>query len=124
MKIAIATENGQVATHFGRCPEYTLAEVTGPDVSGRVTIPNPGHEPGFLPRYLAGLGVEVIIAGGMGPRAQGLFASQGIETLVGVCCSVDEAIRGFADGTLEPGESSCDHGDGHGHGDHTCGRQC
>lgn len=113
MKLAIAKEGNMVAAHFGRCPEYAIVEVADGQAKSTVVIPNPGHEPGFLPGYLARLGVNCIIAGGMGPRAQDLFAARGIETVVGVSGMVDEAIRRYVAGTLEPGNSLCDHGHGH-----------
>jgi len=70
VKIAIATESGYVSAHFGRCPAYTLVDIENGKVVGQQDIPNPGHSPGFLPGYLSEKGVNVIIAGGMGPRAQ------------------------------------------------------
>lgn len=118
MIVAVATEGNLVAQHFGRCPEYTLYTLEGKTVINKKIIPNPGHEPGFLPRYLAQMGVGCIIAGGMGPRAQALFAGENIETAVGISGSVDEAISGYLSGSLQPGESSCDHlqeGDHHHH---------
>jgi len=125
MKVAIATNGRMVAAHFGRCEEYTTFQVEEGKVSGRMVVPNPGHEPGFLPRYLAGMGVEVIIAGGMGRRAQVLFGEQGIRTVVGVTGPVDDAARAFAAGELKAGESLCEHGEGHGdgRGGGNCGRQ-
>ena len=68
MKIAIATENGEVCGHFGHCPEYTLYTVEDTEIRGKEVIPNPGHKPNFLPGYLHQFGVDVIIAGGMGPK--------------------------------------------------------
>lgn len=109
MRIAVATEEGSVAEHFGHCGEYTLVDVQDGRAVSRVAVPNPGHQPGFLPGYLADKGVKVVIAGGMGPRAQELFAEHGIRTVVGVTGSVDEVVRAFLDGTLEEGESLCDH---------------
>ncbi|MDI6894776.1 MAG: NifB/NifX family molybdenum-iron cluster-binding protein [Bacillota bacterium] len=79
MRIAVASEGGMVARHFGRCPEYTIFEVRDGTVTGRTVVPNPGHQPGFLPVYLGDMGVSCIIAGGMGPRAQGLFEQQGCQ---------------------------------------------
>lgn len=122
-KIAVATDGSNVAQHFGRCPEYTLFEVSDGKVENRVVIPNPGHEPGFLPGYLAKMGVSCIIAGGMGPRAQNLFNQQQIETVLGVTGSVDQAIQSYANGQLYSGESLCDHPHG-GHGDGHGGGKC
>jgi predicted Fe-Mo cluster-binding NifX family protein len=52
----------------------------------------------------------VIIAGGMGMRAQQLFAQQSIQVLVGAPSEEPEAIaRAFLDGTLQTGENVCDH---------------
>ena len=51
-----------------------------------------------------------MIAGGMGPRAQDLFAELGIEPIVGVSGNVDEVIRDFLQGKLSRGESTCDQG--------------
>ena len=84
MKVAIATDQGYVSAHFGRCPSYTIFEVVDGKIQDKEEIDNPGHQPGFLPRYLAEKGVSVIIAGGMGPRAQGLFAQNDITTFLGV----------------------------------------
>ena len=117
MKIAVATEDNTVAPHFGRCPGYTLVEVEGGKVREQKVIPNPGHEPGFLPGYLARLGVTCIIAGGMGPRAQALFAEEKIETIAGITGPVARAVDDYLAGNLKPGASMCDHP----HGGHDCG---
>ncbi|MFW5715414.1 MAG: NifB/NifX family molybdenum-iron cluster-binding protein [bacterium] len=130
MRIAIATEAGQVAEHFGRCPLYTLVDLVDGQMDKRREIENPGHEPGRIPRLLRDHDVDVIIAGGMGQRAQMLFSQMDIEQIVGVTGSVDEVLNACLAGTLEGGESLCAHGEGHGdgthgHGDHAhgdCGR--
>lgn len=113
MKIAISTDGGSVSAHFGRCPTYTLVDIADGKVLKREEIPNPGHSPGFLPGYLSQRGVEMIIAGGMGPRAQGLFAEKGIQTLIGVQGPVDEVIDLYLQGRLRSGQDLCDHGSHH-----------
>ena len=105
-----------VSAHFGRCPEFTIVEIEGNKLKNKETIPNPGHHPGFLPDFLGKLGVSTIIAGGMGPRAQGLFAEKGIDTIVGVTGRIDEVIKKVLSGTLEGGESLCKPGAGKGYG--------
>lgn len=109
VKVAISTDGESVAAHFGRCQAYTIVEIADGTVRSRELIPNPGHEPGFLPRYLAERGVTCIVAGGMGPRAQGLFDQQGIETIVGVAGTIEETIQALLQGELESGESLCEH---------------
>jgi len=109
MKVAIATDQGYVSAHFGRCPSYTIFEVVDGKAQQSEKIDNPGHQPGFLPRYLSERGVNVIIAGGMGPRAQGLFAQNNITTFIGVQGPVDEIITKFISQELEAGEDLCNH---------------
>ena len=109
MKVAISTDQGDVSAHFGRCQSYTIIEVKEGKVLSREEIPNPGHQPGFLPEYLSEKGVNCIIAGGMGPRAQGLFAQKSIETIIGVQGSIDEIIEKFIKQELEAGDDLCGH---------------
>jgi len=109
MRVAISTDGDRVAQHFGRCEAYTLIDVEEGGVTKQERIPNPGHEPGFLPTYLAARGVEYIVAGGMGPRAKMLFDEKQIQTVVGVSCTVREAIDGLLRGALTGGTSLCDH---------------
>lgn len=109
MKVAISTDQGYVSAHFGRCQSYTIVEIKEGQVLSREEIPNPGHEPGFLPQYLSEKGVSCIIAGGMGPRAQNLFAQKNIEAIIGVQDSVDEVIEKFIKQELEVGDDLCGH---------------
>ena len=116
MIVAISTDNAMVSGHFGRCPHFTLAHIENGKVLKRETIANPGHEPGFLPRFLKEKNVDVIIAGGMGHRAQTLFNEVNIKTIVGVEGSVDTALEKFAQGTLSGGKSKCSPHSGIGYG--------
>lgn len=109
MKVAISTDNGYVSAHFGRCSSYTIYEIEGEKILRKEQVPNPGHEPGFLPNFLSEKGVSCIIAGGMGRRAQGLFAEKNIEAVVGVQGSVDEVIEKFIKQELEAGDDLCGH---------------
>jgi predicted Fe-Mo cluster-binding NifX family protein len=109
MKVAVATEGGYVAQHFGRCPEYTIVEVQNNEIIDKKVVPNPGHKPGFLPRYLAERDITCIIAGGMGVRASELFKQHNIETITGVTGPVEDVIQKFISGDLESGPDMCDH---------------
>jgi len=116
MLIAIASDGENVSGHFGRCEKYVLYEVESGRLANRRELPLPGHQPGGLPRSLSGHGVNVVIAGGMGPRAQALFAEEGIRTVLGASGPVEDVARAFAEGALQPGDSTCEHPSGPGHG--------
>jgi len=109
MRVAIATDKGQVASHFGRCEEYTVYEINDGEIVGKETLPNPGHGPGIIPNYLAEHNVTTIIAGGMGPRAQTFFSQLGIQPIIGVQGEVESVIQAFLAGEIKPGENVCDH---------------
>ncbi|MDP8299709.1 MAG: NifB/NifX family molybdenum-iron cluster-binding protein [Candidatus Tantalella remota] len=116
MRIAISTEGDNVSAHFGRCPLFTIIDIEEGKVTGKEELSNPGHDPGFLPRFLHDKGVNCIIAGGMGQRAVQLFSDQGIERVVGVSGPIDDVVDKIANGTLVGGESLCKPGAGKGYG--------
>jgi len=122
MKIAIPVEAGQVCPHFGHAPEFMVAITEEGKVVKAENHANPGHEPGKLPAWLAGLGVKAILAGGVGERAMALFEAQGIQVCVGVSGPADEVLAAFLEGRLEGGESTCTHvpGTGCSHGGGGC----
>lgn len=119
MRIAIATEDGKVSAHFGHCEKFTLVDIEGGAEKSRKEIIPPPHEPGLLPRFLGEHQVSCVIAGGMGPRAQQLFASRGIQVITGVSGGIDEVVSAYIKGILSAGENLCSpdtHSHGHGHG--------
>jgi predicted Fe-Mo cluster-binding NifX family protein len=120
MKIAIATDGDQVSGHFGRCGEYTIFDVNmeTKEITGKNLVETPAHQPGMLPGFLNEKGIDVVVAGGMGPRAQDLFAGFNIEPIIGITGAVDDVIQQFLNGTLTGGESMCDQGTDH---HHECG---
>ena len=63
--------------------------------------------------------MEVIFAGGMGPRAEDLFKEAGFRPVIGARGNADEVAKAFLDGTLQCGDSACGHVTGEGHGEHT-----
>lgn len=116
MIIAISTEGNSVCPHFGRCPAFTIVEIVDGKVVGKGMIPNPGHQPGFIPRFLHERGVRLIVTGGMGARAVSLFEELGMEAILGVGGNVDDVIERFLSGSLTGGPSLCQPGAGKGFG--------
>jgi len=116
MRCVISTDGESVSAHFGRCPEFTVVEIENGEVTKTEVIQNPGHNPGYLPEYFAGMKADCIIAGGMGQMAMGLFAAKKIKPIVGVTGSVAEVIEKLEQGKLEGAESLCNPGGGKGYG--------
>jgi predicted Fe-Mo cluster-binding NifX family protein len=117
MRIAISTEGKFVSPHFGRCSSFTIVDIESGKTFKREEVENPGHEPGYIPQFLHENGVEKIVCGGIGIRAQKLFEEMGIKTIIGVNGSIDEVVEKLEKGLLEEGgESLCVPGEGKGHG--------
>lgn len=110
MKFAIPLAEGKLTAHFGHCREFALVDVEDNEIKAKETLEPPPHEPGVLPRWLHGLGTNVIIAGGMGARALDLFAQNGIKVLTGApSLSPEELVQQYLNNTLQIGANVCDH---------------
>ena len=107
MKIAVATENGFVSSHFGHCKDFTIYEVENGKVTGKDVIANPGHQPGFLPVFLKEADVHLVITGGMGERAQAIFSENGIDTITGAQGKSDDVIASYNAGRLKSTSVYC-----------------
>jgi predicted Fe-Mo cluster-binding NifX family protein len=112
MRIAIPVANGVLGMHFGHAETFALIDVdpVTKKITGKQEIVPPPHQPGLLPPWLAERGVNVIIAGGMGQRAQDLFAQQNISVTVGAAAAPpDELVSQYLSGELKTGANVCDH---------------
>jgi len=112
MRIAIPLTDGKLSQHFGHCEQFAIIDVdaTTKDIKSQRFETPPPHEPGVLPQWLAGLSVDLIIAGGMGQRAKGLFAENKIDVVIGSPVdSPEELISAYLEGRLQCGENICDH---------------
>ncbi len=110
MKIALPVTEGVLSAHFGHCDEFIIFEVDekGRKVLSKTFLPNPGHKPGFLPVLLSKSGADLIIANGIGLKAQELFKKEGISTLMGAPLEVPEKIvQAYLEGSLRQGETEC-----------------
>ncbi|MDD5706286.1 MAG: iron-sulfur cluster carrier protein MrpORP [Kiritimatiellae bacterium] len=112
MKIAIPVADGKLCMHFGHCEQFALIEADAQSrkVTSKQMLTPPPHEPGVLPKWLHEQGANVIIAGGMGQRAQALFAENGIKVVVGAAADApEEIVSQYLAGTLVSGTNVCDH---------------
>jgi len=112
MKIAIPVTGGRLSLHFGHCEEFVIFDVDldGKTITAQQSLTPPAHEPGALPKWLSDLQVDLIIAGGMGRRAQQLFEQNNINVIVGAMDNnPQELIEQYIDNRLQSGQNICDH---------------
>ena len=112
VKIAVPVAEGTLALHFGHCEAFAFVEADRAtrEVRAVETQPAPDHQPGLLPRWLAERGAQVVLAGGMGQRAQALFREQGIEVVTGAPAAAPEVLaEQYLNDDLETGVNLCDH---------------
>lgn len=111
MKFAIPILNGQITAHFGHCEKFAIVETNNSnEVTNEGLIDPPVHTPGAYPRYLAEQGVDVIIAGGMGQKAQDLFAQNNIKVYLGLSAgTAKELVESYLNNELDTGDNLCTH---------------
>ncbi|MBW2637576.1 MAG: 4Fe-4S binding protein [Deltaproteobacteria bacterium] len=111
MKIAITasgpTLDDQVEVRFGRAPYYLIADSETMEYE---TVANPNVAAGGgagiqSAQLMSDRGVKAILTGNCGPNAFRVFASAGIEIIVGVSGIVSEAIEQFKSGNLRAAAS-------------------
>ena len=115
-RIALATEDnqgltGQISQHFGRCPYYLIVEVEELEIVKTENVNNPyynSHAPGMVPQFINEQGADVMIAGGMGPRAIDMFTSLGIEAVSGATGNVGNILQAYLRGDIT-GVEACRH---------------
>lgn len=112
MKIAIPSTEGKLCMHFGHCEKFVIVTVDDNTrtITDKEEVIPPPHEPGVLPQWLNKNGINVIIAGGMGMRAQQLFKQFGIDVVVGAPAEHPQTVvLSWLKGELVTGSNICDH---------------
>lgn len=112
MKIAMPLANQKLCMHFGHCEVFRIFSVNeqSKKVEDYKDLTPPPHEPGLLPKWIAEQGATLVLAGGMGQRAQNIFASNGIQVITGVV-ELDPtiAVNNYLNNALTTGPNACDH---------------
>ena len=115
-RIALACEDnqglsGQMSQHFGRCPYYLIVDVEGDEIKKTDSVNNPyynNHVPGMVPQFINEQAVNVMIAGGMGPRAIDMFTNLGIEVVTGAIGNAGNVLQAYLRGEIS-GVEPCEH---------------
>jgi predicted Fe-Mo cluster-binding NifX family protein len=84
-------------------------DVDGTEMKSAKVIDSPfygGHgQSGEVPNFIHSQGVNVMITGGMGPKAIGFFNEFGIEVVTGASGRVRDALSSYLGGMLSGSES-------------------
>lgn len=128
MKIAIPYAGGAIFQHFGHTAQFKIYETQDDHIVSETIIDTLGTGHGALASFLAGLGVDVLICGGIGAGAQMALAQAGIRLYGGFAGEADAAVDALLAGALDENPNVCctHHDEGHicsGHscGSHSCG---
>lgn len=112
MRIAIPLQDGRLSAHFGRCEAYAFLDVDdgGREITAQKVVESPPHQPGVLPAWVSENGADVVITGGMGPRAVQLFQERGVDVVLGAPALEPEAVASaYLEGKLTTTDNTCDH---------------
>jgi predicted Fe-Mo cluster-binding NifX family protein len=112
MIIAIPLEAEKSSAHFGHSAQFAVIQTDATKtILARHDLDAPPHEPGLLPTWLCQHGVNLVLCGGIGPRAIELCEQKGITVVTGVSCDFPEAlVAAYFAGRLQRASNSCDHG--------------
>ncbi len=107
---AVPVAEGRLCNHFGHCDQFALITTQDGKIEGKSLQTPPPHEPGVLPKWLHEKGVNIVIAGGMGGRAIGLFGENNIKVVTGAPQDAPETlVAQYLSNSLVTGSNVCDH---------------
>ena len=112
LRVGIPMAGGKLCSHFGHCEEFAIVNVEEGRITGSEKLVPPPHEPGVIPNWLASQKVNLVLAGGMGVKAQAIFEQKGINVICGVPADSPETIvLKYLAGNLQTGVNACSHGE-------------
>lgn len=107
---AVPTIREKLCAHFGHCEKFAIIETDNQTIINIDYHTPPIHEPGSYPKFLADNDVSTIISGGMGTKAQQLFAQNNIEVFMGIDSEDPKLlVKKYLDNQLTSGKNLCEH---------------
>jgi predicted Fe-Mo cluster-binding NifX family protein len=108
--LVIPVSAGKLSSHFGHCKQFAFIEIQNGKIAKTKMLIPPAHEPGVLPQWLSEQGADIVIAAGMGEKAQQLLEKSGIEVIIGAPMESPASLaKRYLSGTLVTGANVCDH---------------
>ncbi len=113
IKIAIPLDNnGRPSAHFGHAPKFAFitADREKKVIVEKSELTPPPHEPNVIPQWLVENRADVVLTGGIGPKAEAILTNNRVVVVKGVSGdNVEAIVKGYLDGTLETRENMCEH---------------
>ena len=107
---AVPTINQKLCAHFGHSEQFAVVETEDQKITSVEYFSPPVHQPGTYPKFLSKKGVSTIISGGMGQKAQDIFAHNNIEVFMGIDSEIPELlVEKYLRDQLQGGDNQCDH---------------
>lgn len=111
MKIAMPYNQGNVNEHFGISQEFIIFNVENGQIKGEKIISSAGrqHNHGGLASLFNQEGVDVVIAGGMGPPMLNALQASGLQVITGASGDAATVASDYLSGRLVTGATGCNH---------------
>ncbi|MFN8255643.1 MAG: NifB/NifX family molybdenum-iron cluster-binding protein [Bacteroidales bacterium] len=124
MKIAVpVTTNGHIDGHFGHCEFYNIFTISeNNEIKEIQTLKSPqgcGCKSNIA-YTLSEIGVNTMLAGGIGGGAINVLNNVGIEVIRGCAGKSEEIVKQYIEGLIQDSGSSCQHHEHHHSEGHSC----
>jgi len=118
-KVALALNQENELDHFGHCDHFDIFDITDDSiVTNESMVKNPEHQPGFLPKFLYDLGVQVVVAENLGARALQILEALKMEAIFGVQGKKEEVVSKLLSNELQSSDKCCEKHHDHNHEHH------
>ena len=118
MKIAVTydIDTKTVFQHFGHTENIKIYEAEDGKIVKSEVVSTGGAGCGAIAGFLAGIGADILLCGGIGGGAVNHVEAAGINLISGVSGDADAAVEAYLRGELVSEGANCDHHDG----EHEC----
>ena len=105
----IPVSDGKLSSHFGHCEQFAFVETENGRIMDTYEKTPPSRDPGVIPGWMYEQGADVVIAGGIGERAERILKEKGVEVITGAPMDAPELlVNQYLTDTLVSGNNACD----------------
>lgn len=117
--IVVPVIDGVLSGHFGHSAEFYFATVEDNKIIEEKMLTPPPHESGVYPKWVKEQGGDLVITGGMGPKAANILKENQVEVITGGPSELPrKVVEDYLAGVLKTQANSCNHDHHHHHHHH------